>query len=428
MVRGAAGPNLPPSRRSREPPGRRRRLDRWPWRRRGHLSIQGTFSLITLINGVVLGYLLLQSVKLMLQSGGNDPGQVVNLLLTALLSILALLSFLVIRRRIVQPVHQLLRESQRIQADRSQGFFSSSGSDEISGLAEGFNGVLATMRQAMDDLATSHRDLLAAQGQINESLDYASILQQAILPASVLQESLGQAHGLLWLPRERVGGDFYLAHREGRRILVGLADCAGHGVAGAMMTMLARAGVERAIRELGILSPAALLARTDQEMRGLLGEAGNSRAVATSMDMALVLIDPREGWLRFAGARLGLHWSDGVRGGRVRGGNRSLGDGRSNAWEDHQIALNAGVTYTLSSDGLIDQSGEADGFSLGFERFEGWLGDMASLPPTEQIQTLHQRLQRFQGRQPQRDDISVILFQAPVQREPWEVDGPKFEG
>jgi len=117
-----------------------------------------------------------------------------------------------------------------------------------------------------------------------------------------------------------------------------------------------------------------------------------------------------------------------VRGGRVRGGNRSLGDGRSNAWEDHQIALNAGVTYTLSSDGLIDQSGEADGFSLGFERFEGWLGDMASLPPTEQIQTLHQRLQRFQGRQPQRDDISVILFQAPVQREPWEGDGPKFEG
>jgi Tfp pilus assembly protein PilN len=47
---------------------------------------------------------------------------------------------------------------------------------------------------------------------------------------------------------------------------------------------------------------------------------------------------------------------------------------------------------------------------------------MASLPPTEQIQTLHQRLQRFQGRQPQRDDISVILFQAPVQREPGEGD------
>jgi len=130
----------------------------------------------------------------------------VNLLLTALLSVLALLSFLIIRGRIAQPIRPLLQESQRIQADRSQGFFSASGSDEISGLAQGFSGVLGTMRQAMDDLAISHRALLEAQGQINGSLHYASILQRAVLPDTELEENFGAAHGLLWLPRDRVGG------------------------------------------------------------------------------------------------------------------------------------------------------------------------------------------------------------------------------
>jgi serine phosphatase RsbU (regulator of sigma subunit) len=413
MVRVASGTDHPHARSTREAPDGRHGPSRWRGRRSRNLSIQGSFSLIAFINAVVLGYLLLQSVKLLNHSGGNNPGEVVNLLLTALLSVLALLSFLIIRGRIVQPIRQLLQESQRIQADRSQGFFSSSGSDEISGLAQGFNGVLGTMRQAMDDLAISHRALLEAQGQINASLHYASILQRAILPDTELEVNFGAAHGLLWLPRDRVGGDFYLVQRQGQRVLVGVADCAGHGVAGAMMTMLARAGVDRAIQELGIHSPAALLARTDQEMRGLLGGAGSSRAVATSMDMALVLIDPLEGWLRFSGARLGLHWCDGVRLGKLRGGNRSLGESRAGRYEDAQIALEAGVTYTLSTDGLIDQSGEADGFSLGYARFERWLGELAPLAPAEQLRHLQQKLTRFRGRQPQRDDITVLSFQPP---------------
>ena len=431
MVRAAAGTDHHPSRRTREPPAYRRGPGRgpgrWPGRRSKRLSIQASFSLIASINGVVLVYLLLQSVKLLHHSGGNNPAEVVNLLLTGLLSVLALLSFLIIRGRIVQPIRQLLQESQRIQADRSEGFFSVNGNDEISGLAQGFNGVLGTMRQAMDDLAISHGALLETQGKINDSLHYASILQRAILADTELEENFGAAHGLLWLPRDRVGGDFYLVHRQGQLVLVGVADCAGHGVAGAMMTMLARAGVDRAIQELGIHSPAALLARTDQEMRGLLGGAGSSRAVATSMDMALVLIDPREHWLRFAGARLGLHWSDGVHLGKLRGGNRSLGESRSCRYEDHQIPMEAGVTYTMSTDGLIDQSGEADGFSLGSERFERWLGEVAPLAPAEQLQHLHQRLTRFRGRQPQRDDITVLSFQSPAQQGQGVGSEPRFE-
>lgn len=385
-----------------------------PWRgpRRRRLSIQGSFTLIAAINALVLGYLLLQSVQLLRSSQGTNNEILLNLLLTTLLSVLALLSFLIIRRRIVQPIRRLLQESIQIQRERNQGFFSIRGNDEISGLAEGFNRVLKAMRRAMDDLDRSHRDLMEAQHQINESLHYAGIFQQAILPGRELEECFGRDHYVLWLPRDRVGGDFYLVHRQEKQVLLGVADCAGHGVAGAMMTMLARAGVDRAIQELGIASPAALLARTDRELRALLGEAEGSRALATSMDMALVLIDPERRRLRFSGARLGLCWSDGRSLEQLRGGNRSLGDGRPGQHHDQDIPLNPDATYTLSTDGLIDQSGGPDGFCLGRERLERWLTAAAHLPLHEQHNLLHHKLERFRGEEPQRDDITLLAFRA----------------
>jgi serine phosphatase RsbU (regulator of sigma subunit) len=304
----------------------------------------------------------------------------------------------------------MLQESQRIQADQSQGFFTASGNDEISGLAQGFNGVLSTMRQAMDDLAISHRALLKAQGQINDSLHYASILQRAILPDTELVESLGQAHGLLWLPRDRVGGDFYVVHRDGERVLVGVADCAGHGVAGAMMTMLARAGIDRFIQQLGIDSPAAVLQATNAGMHLVLSEAQLSRALATSMDVGLVLLDFDAEILRFAGAKISLYWSDGETVEMVKGDNRSLWDRRTGVYQDYEMPLRRGFTYYMATDGVFDQAGGDHGFGLGTERFCQWLLDHASKPLAEQHDAFTRSISDFRGEHPQRDDITMFSF------------------
>ena len=328
----------------------------------GRLSIQSTFTVITAINAMVLGYLLLQSLLVLRQAAAMTAGLLLSLLLTALLSVLALLSFLIIRRRIVEPIRRLMHESQQIQQDLGRGFLSGGGSDEIGTLADGFNRVLRTMRQAMDGLDRSRRDLLDAQRQIEESLRYAGLLQQAVLPHQELNACFGLDHYLVWLPQQRVGGDFFLIHRCDQMVLVGVADCAGHGVAGAMMTMLARAGVDHAIHAVGLASPAALLAATDRELRNLLGSAEAARSLATSMDMGLLLIDPQQRRLRFAGARLGLHWSDGTAIQMLRCGRRSLGEGQPGSFIDHDIPLDPSATYTLCTDGLIDQSGGADGF------------------------------------------------------------------
>jgi hypothetical protein len=93
--------------------------------------------------------------------------------------------------------------------------------------------------------------------------DYASLIQRAILPNRLMQASLGAHHFILWKPRDVVGGDFYI-YREGEDgDLVGVIDCAGHGLPGALMTMLAFAAIDQAIDSVQGHDPAAILQNTD---------------------------------------------------------------------------------------------------------------------------------------------------------------------
>lgn len=363
-----------------------------------------------MVNGVVLAYLLATSLRALRSAAVLEPPLLVSFALTVLLAVLAALSYLILRRRIVAPIRRLLREARLMHSDEPDGFFSIAGDDEISRLAAGFNQVLARMRQALADLDGSNRALLAARQQIQGSLDTASLLQRSILPGRQLEELFGGEHCLLWLPRDEVGGDSYLVHRDRHLALVGVADCAGHGVSGAMMTMLARAALDRAIQEEGLQSPAALLHRTDAVLRVLLGEADTSRAVATSMDLGLLLIDGDQGRLRFAGARIALHWSDGRRIREQRGTQHSLAEPRPGRWEDHEIPFARDATYTMSTDGLLDQGGGDGGFSLGREGYERWLLELAALPPSGQLPRLRQLLEDFRGEHPQRDDITLLAF------------------
>ncbi|MFX5547145.1 SpoIIE family protein phosphatase, partial [Acinetobacter baumannii] len=77
-------------------------------------------------------------------------------------------------------------------------------------------------------------------------------------------------HFILWKPRDVVGGDFYVYREQADGYLIGVVDCAGHGVPGALMTMLARAAIDHAIEAVGSRDPAAILGETDQAMRSML--------------------------------------------------------------------------------------------------------------------------------------------------------------
>lgn len=326
-------------------------------------SIQQVFTLIAIVNGLVLLYLVIAAIQLLLVPGTHSAEIYVSLILTLLLVILAIISYQIIARRIILPIARLVREASEIESGDRTSLLTIRSNDEISKLAQTFNMVLIKMRQALLAGEASNQQLLEANRQIEASINYAGLLQRSILPDRQLQETFGDDYFILWLPRDTVGGDYYIFHSEGGHCLAGVADCAGHGVSGAMMTMLARAGIDRSIMEVGISSPAAILSCTDTAMRTLLHGARMSKSIATSMDIGLVRLDFDARTLRFSGAKISLYWSDGQTMHMLRGDHRAICDQRVGSYTDHDIPLLPGCTYYLTTDGLLDQSGGDNGFS-----------------------------------------------------------------
>ncbi|MGZ8216023.1 SpoIIE family protein phosphatase [Methylomagnum sp.] len=334
-----------------------------------------------------------------------------TILLIILLGLSATASYQIMARRIVRPLTLLAEESEQILDDRPGQELSVYSRDEVGLLAEAFNAVLRRMRSALKEADSANRQMRAAHKQIDDSINYAGLLQRTILPERQLMQAFAADHFVLWQPRDQVGGDFYVFHSDDQgRYLIGIADCAGHGVPGAMMTMLARAGVDRAIQQVGIASPAAVLTKTDEVMRAMLADAHLSRAIATSTDAGLVYVDREAGLLRFAGAKIALYWSDGESVEEVKGERRALADRKPGRYQDHEMPLLKGRTYYLTTDGFLDQAGGEHGFGFGDSRFAAMLRDHAGHALPEQGAAFSGILAQYQGGLAQRDDITILSF------------------
>ena len=187
--------------------------------------------------------------------------------LFALLLLVVLVCFgLSVDRLVLQPLRQLQQSAKAI----SQGAYNTrlpiKFDDEIGDLSRTFNDMAQQVESHTGDLERrvkartqeleqSHAQIQAANRKIGASIDYASLIQRAILPDRQLQQFLGEHYSVVWRPRDIVGGDFYVFHTNEQGCLLGVVDCAGHGVPGALMTMLMRAAIDRAINELGIADP-----------------------------------------------------------------------------------------------------------------------------------------------------------------------------
>jgi phosphoserine phosphatase RsbU/P len=363
-------------------------------------SIQQTIQLLAVLNGIVVATLLVSAWRLLQEPSFSRAHAITTILLAGLLVLGAAISYRILVQRVIHPLERLVRQSDQIASVGDAGGqllrLATHDSDEIASLTQAFNGVLGRLRRTNQ--------------QLEDSIRYAALLQQSILPDRQLRTHFGDDHLVLWLPRDTVGGDCYVCYDEGPRLLVGVADCAGHGVPGAMMTMLARAALDRFVQQLGLHSPAAVLEAVNAGMDRVLAEAQVARALATSMDVGLVMLDRQRTVMRFAGARIGLYWSDGQHLQMIRGASRSLWERRRSSYADHDIPMRTDVTYYLATDGFLDQAGGEHGFALGRERFGEWLLQQARKPLVEQGAGFRHRLAAYRGRYPQRDDITLLAF------------------
>ena len=264
-----------------------------------------------------------------------------------------------VERLVLRPIGQLKRTAQAMAAGRYDVQLPPARGDEIGELSNAF-GVMAEkvrnhtaeledrVRQRTQALELANRDMAAAHKKISDSIDYASLIQRAILPRRELVNALGERHAVLWRPRDVVGGDFYIYRAGEDCCLFGVVDCAGHGVPGALMTMLAHAAIDQAIVDVGMADPAGVLARADQIVRAMLQDGVvDNQALATNMDVGLAFVDLAGREVVFAGAKVALYSSDGESVEQLAGARRAIGDKRLGQYTNASVPLQAGRTLSL---------------------------------------------------------------------------------
>lgn len=348
-------------------------------------------------------------------------------LIPALLAFLSLLVMLaiagawVVERRVLKPLRQLRGSAQALAAGAFDAPLPTHRNDEIGELSTAFGTMARKIRSHTEELETRVRErtraleeanveMAAAHKKIDDSIDYASLIQHAILPSREMFSAMGHRHAVLWRPRDTVGGDFYVFRASEEAYLIGVVDCAGHGVPGALMTMLAHAAIEQAITEVGLSDPATVLARTDHIVRAMLLTEPGERAVATNMDVGLVYVDLASRRIVFSGAKVGLYYSDGQSTGQIAGARRALGDKRSGEYHNSEMPLADGTTFYLTTDGFLDQAGGEKGYGFGNSRFADMIARHARMPLDEQSEAFSNTLAQYQGAYPQRDDITMLFF------------------
>lgn len=341
--------------------------------------------------------------------------------LVGLLALLLLGFAYTVELLVLKPLGGLRQSAKAIAAGHYDSPLPRARKDEIGELSEAFSSMAEQVRRHTEDLEDkvrqrtqaleqANREMAAAQKKIGDSIDYASLIQRAILPDRQLQASLGAHHFVLWKPRDVVGGDFYIYREGAADSLMGVVDCAGHGVPGALMTMLALAAIDHAIDSVQSHDPAAILQETDQVIRGMLSQERVTQALATNMDAGFVRVDHERRRLHFAGAKISLFASNGEEVREYKGGRRAIGDKRQGEYQNIELPLEPGWTFYLCTDGFLDQAGGEHGFGFGNSRFAELLREHSRLPLAEQARVFADTLAEYQGGQPQRDDITILSF------------------
>jgi serine phosphatase RsbU (regulator of sigma subunit) len=271
------------------------------------------------------------------------------------------------------------------------------------------------------------KQIETAHEQITASINYAKYIQSSMLPKKEQMDSCLGEHFILHRPAEIVSGDFYWISETGNKIVIAAADCTGHGVPGAFMSMLGITLLNEIVNKDFVTSPHVILDRLRMEVITSLKQKGDRGEQKDGMDIALCTIDRQNMKLQFAGAinPLYLIRNSGTKNSvitqdesnsheeltEIKGDNMPIGiaDEMDN-FKYHEIDIRKGDSYYLFSDGFADQFGGPGHKKFSYKQFREQLVKTKTSNMSEQKLLLEKVLNEWMGNNAQTDDILVIGF------------------
>ncbi len=253
--------------------------------------------------------------------------------------------------------------------------------------------------------------------EITDSIAYAKRIQNAILPPPALVASALPDSFVLYKPKDIVAGDFYWIEQQADRIFFAAADCTGHGVPGAMVSVICNNALNRSVREFGLKTPGQILDKTRELV--IREFEKSEEEVKDGMDIALCTLPPLDkpitqddkALLHFAGANNPL-WiikpgADTIH--EVKPDKQPIGKySEAKPFTTHEILAEKGDTIYVFSDGFADQFGGQKGKKLKAANFKKILLEIQEKPMAEQRAILDNRFEEWRGEFEQLDDVCVI--------------------
>ncbi len=267
------------------------------------------------------------------------------------------------------------------------------------------------VRERTEEVMRQKKEIEELLTEVTDSIKYAKRIQNAILPPKGYINKVLPNSFVLFKPKDIVSGDFYWVEDKEGKTAVAAVDCTGHGVPGALMTVVGYNKLHEAMSEATEYSAAAILDGLNKGVINTFSQGDEESDVKDGMDAAMCIVDYKTRELQFAGAYNPLYI--------IRSGSQEIEQIKGNKFPvgpfigeqeftNHTIQLNPGDTVYVFSDGYADQFGGEKGKKFRYKNFRELLVGMQDKEMYEQKELLDSTIESWRGDLEQVDDILVI--------------------
>jgi serine phosphatase RsbU (regulator of sigma subunit) len=258
-----------------------------------------------------------------------------------------------------------------------------------------------------EELSKQNTILEHKNNQIIDSIEYAKHIQEAMLPPIDAVKDHFKESFIFYKPKDIVAGDFYWINPlPGGSVLFAAADSTGHGVPGAMVSVICTNALNRSVNEFGLTDPGLILDKTRELITDCFQRSGQD--VKDGMDISLCLFNPETKALKWAGANNPL-WiinSQAEEITVVKPDKQTVGNTpNAQPFKTHEVQLEKGDCFYLFTDGYADQFGGSEAKKFMQKRMKELLLNICKMPMEFQKYMIHENLLTWMGNQEQVDDI-----------------------
>jgi serine phosphatase RsbU (regulator of sigma subunit) len=261
------------------------------------------------------------------------------------------------------------------------------------------------------ELEIANKEIAGKSKDIMDSIKYAYRIQTAISPPEYLVNRLLPDHFILYKPKDVVSGDFYFVSEFKDKVLFAAVDCTGHGVPGALMSVIGFNGLIQAVGNKKVNTAGQVLSYLDEYVNEVLRQTHDESGVKDSMDLAVCTVDFEKNVLSYAGAYNPLYYVHKNELFEIKADKLPIGvnvDGVTDIYTDHIIQLDDGDTAYIFSDGYADQFGGPRNKKFKYRQLKELILSVQDKSMSEQGVILEKTLNDWQADEEQIDDILVM--------------------